>query len=234
MSSEPSDPIESATKGFTKGILEYTEDKLKDWIRKFKNKELAFIEDQETIDVAKEVRKIGEYKFFRGFIKDKELEILYQMGLTLRGLEKNDKPIEDLIKKIKKKYKREGLHKAFFVQNGIFTKYVGILFEIGFSKDKIKLKIKDVFDNIDKKVMFVQNTDNTEEMIDQRAREIITKIDVDKPTIYVISGSNTTAMTACNSIKDNVMSEISDYTAEEYSAPAVKKQIFFLIKNNNS
>ncbi|MFQ5620437.1 MAG: hypothetical protein ACE5FT_01180 [Candidatus Nanoarchaeia archaeon] len=51
--------IESAAKGATKGALEWTSGKIKELAKRFLQKGLAFIEDQETIDIAKEQRKTG-------------------------------------------------------------------------------------------------------------------------------------------------------------------------------
>ncbi|MEA3513951.1 MAG: hypothetical protein U9R34_00580 [Nanoarchaeota archaeon] len=117
------DPIESAAKGVTKGALEWTNDKLKPWVVKLRNKELAFIRDSETIETAKEQRKKGEYTFFSKYVADEKLRVLFQMGLTLRNLEKsgNIKTLRFLKVKIRNTHKREGLHIAYFVQNGLFS-----------------------------------------------------------------------------------------------------------------
>lgn len=92
MSSESSpDPIESAAKGFTKGTLEWTHEKLKEWIIKLKNRDLAFIKDIETINLVKEQRETGEWDFFKKYVNDNQIRILFQMGLTLKKLEKEKK-----------------------------------------------------------------------------------------------------------------------------------------------
>lgn len=123
-----SDPIRSAVAGF----MDWTEDKVRQLVTKFKTKDIAFIKDVEIINIAKEQRTKSEWVLFKQYIKDKDLRIIFQMGLTLRKLdEQNMQPeIEDLKRRIIEKYDTKGLHTAQIVQNGVFSKYVGNILKI--------------------------------------------------------------------------------------------------------
>jgi len=50
-----SDDIEN---NIIKGIISYSEDKIKELVRKFQEREIAFIQKRETIDLVKEQIKI--------------------------------------------------------------------------------------------------------------------------------------------------------------------------------
>lgn len=118
-----SDPIESVSKGAAEGVLEWSAEKLKEFVVKLKNRQMAFIEDRETIDIVKDQRATAEWKFFTQYVVDKELRVLFQMGLTLRKLEAQNKQnaLEQLKRKILDKYDTNGLHTAQLVQNGSFS-----------------------------------------------------------------------------------------------------------------
>ncbi len=149
------DPVDSAAKGATKAFLEYSEEKIKQFIEKFKNRDIAFVEDSEIIDIAKEVRETGEWDLFKNYVDNEEFRILFQMGLTLRRLEKEGKPIEPLKKRILNKYDITGLHIAYFVQNGFFSKYIGNVLERASTPQRLTFEIKNLFENIDNTVIFI-------------------------------------------------------------------------------
>ena len=133
------DPIESATKGATEGALNWGSDFIKKLALKFKNRKLAFIQDEKTIDIVKEQYHSGELAIYKEYVEDVEMLFLLKMGLTLRKLDK-DKEQErkqKLRSKIFDKYKIKGLHIAQFVENGILNRYIGILIEDIMSIKKI-------------------------------------------------------------------------------------------------
>ncbi|MEM3452723.1 MAG: hypothetical protein QW835_03740 [Candidatus Hadarchaeum sp.] len=78
-------PIESAAKGATKALLEWTEEKVLQLIIKFKNRDIAFVEDPETITAVKEQRKTPEWEYFKQNVENPDLRILFQMGFEKAG-----------------------------------------------------------------------------------------------------------------------------------------------------
>jgi hypothetical protein len=220
-----SDPIESAAKGVTKGVLEWTEEKLERAIQKFRDRKLAFVQDTETIRVAKEQRQTSEWQFFRTYVDDKKLHVLFQMGMTLRQLELEDSMIrlENLRKRIFNKYDIEGLHIAEFVQNGLFSRFFAIIIEKVKPIDKLRSEIKDLFKNIETTVSFIQIHDN----VKKESNRIVARIQSHSPATYVISSAGS-AETKCKQIKDIVMHRISGYEEEHYSTEM--KEIYFLNK----
>ena len=232
MSSESSsDPIESAAKGLTKGTLEWTHEKLKEWVIKLKNRDLAFIKDIETINLVKEQRETGEWDFFKKYVGDGKLRILFQMGLTFRKLEKEKKYLEldALRKKTFNKFDAKGLHLAEFVQNGLFSKYIGNRLNRAVTSHKLKFEIDDLFNNLENRVAFIQVVH--QEKIEKKADEIITKIQANSPDTFIISGSGL-AIGVCEQIKEKIVSAISGYEEELYKIE--DKKIFFLNRIEDS
>ena len=225
MSSE--EPLESVSKGATKALLEYTESKIKTWITKFRNRELAFVQDPETINLAKEQRKTSEWNLFKEYIDDPDLRILFQMGLTLRRLEKQNKQLESLRQKIKNKYDLKGLHIAQFIQNGFFGKYIGNILERASTPQELKFEIESLLENIEKTVVFIKQDDDEE----KRTELIVTKILANSPKTFIVC-STKSAMGKCEEIKKRVMRRIADYDVELYKTDI--KKIYFLNKSEEA
>jgi hypothetical protein len=61
-----------------KGMFHYGEDKLKELIRKFNERKIAFIQKRETINLVKEQIKSGEWNLLNKYIKNKELKLFIQ------------------------------------------------------------------------------------------------------------------------------------------------------------
>ena len=224
MSSE--DPLASVSKGVTEATLGWTESKIKGIVQRFINKDIAFIEDFETIEVLKKQRKTSEWNLFKENVQDKDLKILFQMGLTLRKLEKDRKRVESLREKILNKYGSEGIHFAQFIQNGFFSKYLGNIMERAATPQQLTLEMENLFKNIDNMVIFIQQRDD----IVKRTEQIVTKINANSPKTFIICSSKS-AMGKCEKIKINVMKRISDYDVELYKTEI--KEIYFLNKSDS-
>jgi len=217
------DPVESASKGVTEAILEWSEEKVKQLVRKFRDRKIAFVHDPETIEIAKEQRQTSEWELFQMYVEDQRLHILFQMGLTLRQLEKKEKERNDLRLRIIKKYGTEGLHIAQFIQNGFFPKYLGNLLVRTRKPDELKSEITDFFKNIEVTNSYIQKTDNVE----KEAAAIVARVQSHSPRTYIISGSRS-ATNKCKQVKNIVMRRITGYTEELYRTEI--KEVYFLNK----
>ena len=218
-------PLVDAAEGATKGALSWTADKIKELINRFENRDIAFVEDPETINLAKKQRKTSEWNLFKEYIEDPDLRILFQMGLTLRRLEKQQKQLESLRAKILTKYDAKGLHIAQFIQNGFFGKFVGNILERASTPQKLKFEIENLLNNIEKTTIFIKQLDNE----DKKTDEIVTKIMANSPNTFIIC-SSFSAMRKCEKIKKKVMKRISGYDAELYKTEI--KEIYFLNKSD--
>jgi len=215
------DPVESAAKGATRAILDYSEEKLKEWIAKFRNRELAFVKDPHAIKTAKELRSVPEWNQFIRYVKDPRLRVLFQMGLTLRKLEREKVDIRPLRDRIFKKFDTEGLHIAQVVQNGIFSKYVGNVIEKVLTEEMLKSEIENLFYSIERTVAFIKAKD----YVGKRANELYSLISAHRPKIFIISSADH-VKDKCERIKEVLMNKLSDYEPELYET--TNKKMYFL------
>src|SRR3989344_6844103 len=95
-----SDDVKNIAEGATKGLLDWTKEQILEFVNKINNKDLIFIQDNETIDLVKEQLKTGEWDVYNKYVKDTKLRILIQTGLTLRRLEQNKEKLQNLRNKL--------------------------------------------------------------------------------------------------------------------------------------
>lgn len=221
----PVSPSDNFVREATKGVLDWTAEKIREFIIRFKERKLAFVSDIKIINMAIELRKKPEWDFFKNNVQDSDIRILFQMGLTLKRLEDEGRPLEwqNLRQIIFRKYERWGLHVAQVVQNGIFSKYVGVVLDRALTAAELKSEILSLFKNIDNTVSFIQIKDNVE----KKTNEITSKILAHSPRVYILSSART-AMDVCKKIRNSVMNRISDYESELYESGI--KRIYFLNK----
>jgi len=217
------DPIESASRGATEGFLKWGEDFIKKLASKFKDKELAFIQDEKTIKRVKEQYRSGELSFYKKYIADKEILFLLKMGLTLRSLEKEkeEERKSNLRTKIFDKYEVKGLHIAQFVENGILNRYIGILIDDIISIEKFEEDITDILQNIEKHVLFVKKQDNERDIIKQATMITSSHLSM----IFIISGIFSAAQIV-RRCEDRLKELLIDYALEKMS-DGEKEILFF-------
>jgi phage-related protein len=216
------DPVKSIAEGATKGALDYLDDKIKGYVTKLRNRELAFVEDIQTIKTAKESKDASEYKFFKQYLESSDYRVQFLLGLTLRRFEKDNKRLTRLRDKIVLKYGEKGLHIAQFVQNGLANNYLGNILETStIDPEDLTSEIEKLFDNIENIANYVEQFDN----VDKKVKEIVTKINAFAPKTYVICSSKL-AMEQGQKVLKGVLKEIQNYEVELYKTDI--KEVYFL------
>ena len=198
--------------GATKGALEWTSEKIAFLVKKFKERKIAFIKEQKTIDIVKEQYASGEAKFYEKYIKDKEILLLLRMGLALRKLENDLERFENLRDKIHKKYKVQGLHIAEFVQNGMLNRYIGLLLETINSVEDVEKDIKEILKNIENHALFVDKYQKKEEVL----KKTVIIITAHSPCIFVVAGVKVAAKTV-RDCAGQLKLILKDYALEKFS-----------------
>ena len=132
---------------------------------------------------------------------------------------------------MRKKYGIEGLHVVYFIQNGLFLKYIDILAgEFGYNTQMIKKKIDDILSHIEERVIFIRSEDKN--ILEKKVKEIVSKIRSHTPEVFVISSIGG-AMDACEMVRNKVMEEMkNDYECEFYGNPQRRRNIYFLIRKD--
>jgi len=183
-----SDEIPSNTDvlaGITKGLLEHAEEKALAWVERFRNHEIVFVEDSDTIDRVKKQRKSPEWKILSDVLKDKKLRLLAQMGLALRELENDQERTQSLRNKIHHRYGRDGLHIAEAVQNNIISNFIGLESpNIGEPVD-LTIRVENLLNNIEKYIVFIGPEDKEEVLV----RRVRIRLDADVPDTLILFGA---------------------------------------------
>lgn len=206
------DPVfTSASEGITKGLLNWTKEQVSEYIFKLKNKDVAFIRDKDDIELIRQQRKTAEWEIYSRFIEDKKLKILVELGLSLRKWESDPNKLVSVRTKISSKFTASGLHIAQFIQNDFLNKYLGAILAKVTSKSELTKNIEDILNNVDKYCVFVKEEDNVE----NRAKEIIIRIQANAPSTFILS-SKKSAITVAKNIQNIVKKSINGYSSEEY------------------
>jgi hypothetical protein len=217
------DPLASVSKGFFSAAIEWTEEKFRSVVAEIFDGDLKVVHDVETYRILKEQRKSPELNLFSYYVYDVTLCQLFRIGLALRQLECNVRKRDALRTRTVKLYGNIGLHIAEFIQNGFFPKYLDIIMAKAKTETEIKREFLEFFENFEKVVTFIKETDNVE----KKANEISTRILSNLPNTYIIF-SSVVAMSKCGKVKHLVMSKISGYNVDLYKTPA--KEVYFLHK----
>jgi len=216
-----SDELKDISEGVTKGVLSWSLEQIKSFAVKFREKELAFIQDEKTIEIVKEQYLSGELAIYREYVEDNNMLFLLKMGLTLRRIEGDIDRRKNLRDKIFDKYDVKGLHIAQFVENGLLNRYIGILIENITSVAKFKEDIKNILENIEKHVLFVKK-DDTERYILSQSNIIITS---HPSKIFIVSGTYNAAK-IIRDCESRLKEILRDYELEKISVNE-KENLFF-------
>ena len=213
---------EGIGKGAVKGALEWGENFIKDLAKRFKEKGINFIEDKNTLEIAREQYNSGELQIYKHYIENKNKLMILRIGLVLRKLERlgEKERKQKLREDIMKKYEIKGLHIAQFVENGILNRYIGILLDNICSIEKFKERINEIIDNIEKYVLFVKSEDNERFILDHSLRTTTANLSM----IFIISGIFSAAKIVQN-CEERLKELLVDYELEKMSTG--EKEILF-------
>jgi len=215
MISEPiKDLGEGIGKGAVKGALEWGENFIKDLAKRFKEKGINFIEDKNTLEIAREQYNSGELQIYKHYIEDKNKLMILRMGLVLRKLERlgeRDRK-QKLREDIMKKYEIKGLHVAQFVENGVLNRYIGILLDDISSIEKFKERINEIIDNIEKYVLFVKKDDTERFILDFCLRTTASNLSM----IFIVSGMGS-AGEIIKKVEEKLVALLDNYELEKMS-----------------
>jgi len=215
MSSEPiKDLGEGIGKGAVKGVLEWGENVIKDLAKKFKEREINFIEDKNTLEIAREQYNSGELQIYKHYIEDKTKLMILRMGLVLRKLQRlgeRDRK-QRLREDIMKKYEIKGLHIAQFVENGVLNRYIGILLDDISSIEKFKERINEIINNIERYVLFVKSGDDERFILDFCLKTTTSNLSM----IFIVSGMGS-AVEIIKRVEMRLVALLRDYELEKMS-----------------
>ncbi len=222
------DPIESATKGITKGTYEHIEEKLDEWMRKFRQGDLAFIEDEKTVEIVRSQRRKPSWRIFRKYVKNPDIRLQIEMGLSLKALDNDMERLATLKRKIIAKFGSKGLHVAELSQVGLIDKYIWLLIDETSDEKDLHDGVEEIFKDIDRYVEFVK----AEQDIDRTVKTIVTRIMSLKPRANIILCRGDAAEKNAKQILDGVVKEIDGYRVEILTEPDAAQTCIFILRND--
>jgi len=215
-------PLKDIAEGVSNSIINKVEQKIKNFVKKFNEGDLAFIQERETIDRVRSQLKNNEYKFYKNYIHDNETLRIVSFGLALKKLEEEKEDIRriNLNKKILYKFGKEKLHFAYSVQNKILSKYIIFLIE-NIETELIFDYIGSFIKDIEKHALFVKKEQDQKQVADT----IKTKIIANSPPFFVVSGKGNAKEIVNEAVNSIINFLKEDYSIEEYKSE--RSQIFF-------
>jgi len=224
------DPIASTAKGVTQGIIEHAEDKIKEFVKKLRQGELAFIEDEETIERVTSQKQKPGWKIYQNYIKDKQLRVQVQMGFCLKDLETTNS-IEKLKKLrgiIYKKYGPNGLNVAELTQRGLLERYVLLL--LGKNDDDASLRagIEEILRDVSRYVFFIK----AEEDIVKTGGIIVARINGSAPRAILLLSRGKDAEKKADEIVGNIQINTNGYSLEIQKELDTCQNHYFLLRKD--
>lgn len=179
------DPLASASEGATLAAIEWTEQKVRDLVKQFRNRQLAFIKNADNIDLVKEERLSSEFSILKQFVPKGPFSIQVQMGLALRQIEDNQDRTIQLVDRIRETYGYPGLHVAEITQIGITSQLLTHLTKLYSRPEEVTKKLVFFFDHIEDLVVFVKKTDIPSAI----AKMVMTRIESFTAHMMIVFGS---------------------------------------------
>ena len=183
-------------------ITKFGINKIKEYAKKFRNKEVNFVGDEKAIDEVNKTRTTTEFNFYKNYIQDNELNILLRCGILLKKYE--DKGEEQKLQNLRDKLfrkSRDDLWFAQLVQNGLLREYIHWLIEKDYKIGEIKNKIKRIYEQINNFSYFVQEKDD-----DKTVKKEVFRLTSSKPEVLLIS-SKGAASSSLKSIKTSIIDQ---------------------------
>jgi hypothetical protein len=211
----PHDQIASVTRGAVHGALDWTKDQVAGLVNRIRNREVAFVQNRETIELIREDRRGEEWLIFKDLIGDRTLRIIFQMGLTLRRLERDRDQVQnlrDLRSRIVRKYGVAGLRAAELVQRGILGTYFLKLLRESASTADIESAVEDLMRRVDLYTAFIQEKDDIKEIV----KELHIRVLSQSARIFIVLGYGAAKVKARKAVEDLLKSLPKTYGAEKH------------------
>ncbi|MGC8726350.1 MAG: hypothetical protein ACP5RS_07265 [Thermoplasmata archaeon] len=194
-------PLEEVSKGFTKGLLEWSIEKITNFVTKLRNHQLALVQDDDIPRTINNIKDTPAYGLYKNYVKNKNLRYLIKLGLALRHYEqnKNSEKIQKLRDRIINVYGSKGLHIAQVVENEILSSYIETVVNDAKSEHDVINKVENVLNNVDDIVKFIQISDD----VITKSNEIKTYLSGSHPDTYILA-SKSNAIKVIRKIENSI------------------------------
>ncbi len=197
------DAIEKAAKGATEGVLDWTKENLKELVpalvKRFRNREVAFVQNKKTADSIQKQNQTSEYKMLCTFIPKGPFRVLIRAGLALREIEGNRDEVAQLKDNIHAKYQKAGVRIAELAQIGITKQLVEYLVEVYKNPTDVKERVLAFFNQADQLTIFITKED--EDRAERMSKLVMERVDTNPSGMVILFASGSAVSVAVKILK---------------------------------
>jgi hypothetical protein len=197
------DPLTSAAVG--KGLDEATK-KGRELAARFRDRNVAFIQDGATISAVREARKTAEYLTLHRFVQERRERVLLSLGIVWRSYQSDQQRMHKERAKVIKAHGLPGLHLAEAMQAGLLKLIESELERMGLPNNTLEEEMRAVVDEVDRFVTFVQ----TESTVNEELSLVLHKGRSFFPRVFVVAGSGT-AVEVASEVAREANKRLPDY-----------------------
>lgn len=196
--------------------------KAKQLATRFRQREVAFIEDPETIKLVTDARKNPEYLLLQRFTKDGGKRALLRLGIILRQFETDASRIDRERRRVLGTHGLAGWHLAQGMEHGILTLLHEALLRLGVGEKALDAEMGAILQSVDRYVNFVTaGTDpGTETTI------IAAKARLAFPLAFAVAGSGG-AVSVAGETARGLSKVLVDYLPERHDRGTIKVAFIF-------
>lgn len=198
-------------------------EKARQLANQFRQREVAFIEDPDTIKLVTDVRKNPEYLLVQRFTKDSGRRTLLRMGIILRQFEKDPSRIDRERARVLRTHGLAGWHLAQAMEHGILTLLHEALLRLGINEKTLESEMGAILSQVDKYVNFV----TAETASDAETTIIAAKVRLVFPLAFAIAGSGN-AMSVAGETARGLSKMLIEYVPERHDRGNVKVAFLFV------
>ncbi len=192
---DPSQAIAPVVDGSIGAAAYWTVEHARELAEKFKKKHLGIIERKDTVQIATQQTKSGEYRTYRQYVKDPALRRLILAGLEMREMETDPAHEEDVAvirDHIKSTYGIAALHAAEVAQAGVLSLLIGVTLPKVSSQEVIQHHVESILREVDRFVSFIKEDD----VVERKTVEIDMQIVAGAPPLFIVLGQRRARMRA--------------------------------------
>lgn len=180
--------------------------------RRVKERKLRLFADPSDWERLRAIETSDEHALYRRYVSDRRLLRLCKLGLRLREIQDDGEARNQLRQRVFRAEGRNGLWVMEAVQLGILSILIAEHDRLGGTSKERAEFVQDFLEHIHLNVTFIQGADSVED----RSREIWTRIVANAPVVHVVAGYGAAADKA-QKIARVLDSSLHDYRMSEHS-----------------
>ena len=207
------DPVKSAAEGAAKGTVEgflnWTKEQVEELARKFRDREIAFVEDKSTAETIKRQKDVSDYGFITRFLPRGHLRVLVSLGLALRQMEDNRQDVTQLKNSIYAQFGNIGVWVAELVQLGLVSQLLARLTKIYNNPKDVEKRLVAFLEQVDQLAIWISKRDmkNYRRFVDL----VSSRVDTNPSQMVILLGKGDKASAAVLKVLSSLRKDSRGY-----------------------